>query len=108
MRWLTLVLLARNWITRAGVALVTLAGFSWLFLLPTHLRGHVDNPYLGLLVFIAIPIVFFVGLALIPIGLVIAKRKGQDLLSGVADRQAAWRSAGMFLAVMTVGNLLIG
>lgn len=108
MRWFALVLLARNWITRAGVALVTLAGFSWLFLLPLHLRGHVNNPYIGLLVFIAIPIVFFAGLALIPIGLAISKRRGQDLLSGVLDRQAAWRSAGAFFVVMTVGNLLIG
>jgi hypothetical protein len=108
MNRLTLILLARNWITRAGVALVTLAGFFWLFLLPLHLRGHVDNPYIGLLAFIAVPIVFFSGLALIPIGFALARRKGHDLLPGVSDRQAAWRSAGVFFAVMTVGNLLIG
>ncbi len=108
MRWVTLVLLARNWITRAGVALATLAGFSWLFLLPLHLRGHVDNPYIGLLAFIAVPIVFFTGLALIPVGLAITKRKRQDLLPGVPDRKAAWRSAGAFFVMMTVGNLLIG
>src|SRR5262245_37782966 len=105
MGWLTLVLLTKNWITRAGVALVTLAGFSWLFLLPLLLRGRVDNPYIGLLVFIAIPILFFTGLALIPVGLAIARRKRHHV---VTDRRAAWRSAGAFLGVMTVGNVLIG
>ena len=59
-----------------GAALVTLAGFSWLFVLPLNIRGTgVKNPYIGLLVFIAIPIVFFAGLVLIPIGIALAKRK---------------------------------
>lgn len=108
MNWVTLVLVAKNWITRIGVALVTLAGFSWLFLLPLHLRGHVHNPYIGLLVFIAIPILFFAGLALIPLGLAISRRRGEDLLAGAANRQAAWRSAAVFLVLMTAGNLVIG
>ena len=38
-----------HWITMAGVALVTLAGFSWLFALPANIRGDVSNPYIGLL-----------------------------------------------------------
>ena len=58
-----------------GAGLVTLAGFSWLFLLPTNLGGRVENPYIGLLLFIAIPIIFFTGLLLIPIGIMLAKRK---------------------------------
>ena len=56
-----LVLLTSSWISMLGAALVTLAGFSWLFVLPLNIRGGpVSNPYIGLLVFIAIPIVFFV------------------------------------------------
>ncbi len=58
-----------------GAALVTLAGFSWLFVLPANIRGHVENPYIGLLMFIAIPMVFFSGLALIPIGIALARRR---------------------------------
>ena len=56
-----LVLLTSHWLSMAGVALVTLAGFSWIFVLPASLRGRVDNPYIGLLVFIAIPAIFFAG-----------------------------------------------
>jgi hypothetical protein len=103
-----LILLTSHWISMAGVALVTLAGFSWLFLLPQHLRGQVDNPYIGLLLFGAVPAVFFVGLALIPIGLALARRQVVADFSQLPNRQAAWRRAGIFFVVMTLANLLIG
>jgi hypothetical protein len=103
-----LVILTSHWITMAGVTLVTLAGFLWLFVLPVNIRGHVGNPYIGLLVFIAIPAVFFVGLALIPIGIALSRRRVADDLTDTTDRRAAWRRAGVFFAVMTLGNIIIG
>jgi hypothetical protein len=103
-----LVLLTSSWISMLGAALVTLAGFSWLFVLPLNLRGGgVDNPYIGLLLFIAIPIVFFAGLALIPVGIALARRKVIQTLDEVADRQTAWRRVGVFFTVMTVANVAI-
>jgi nitrate/TMAO reductase-like tetraheme cytochrome c subunit len=103
-----LVLLASHWISMLGAALVTLAGFSWLFLLPLNLHGAgVNNPYIGLLLFIAIPIVFFAGLVLIPIGMALARRKVIENLSEAEERRTAWRRAGMFFAVMTVANVVI-
>jgi len=103
-----LVLLTSHWLSMLGAALVTLAGFSWLFVLPLNIRGGpVSNPYIGLLVFIAIPIVFFVGLILIPIGIALAKRKVTENLSQVEDRRTAWRRAGIFFGVMTVANVVI-
>jgi hypothetical protein len=103
-----LVLLTSSWISMLGAALVTLAGFSWLFVLPLNIRGGpVSNPYIGLLVFIAIPIVFFAGLILIPIGIALAKRKVIENLSEVDDRRMAWRRAGTFFGVMTVANVVI-
>ena len=98
-----LVLLTSHWVSMAGVALVTLAGFSWLFVLPANIHGNVGNPYIGLLVFIAIPVVFFAGLALIPIGIALGRRRGD-----IVGQRAAWRRAGIFFAVMTVANILIG
>jgi hypothetical protein len=103
-----IVLLTSHWVTMAGVALVTLAGFSWLFVLPTSVRGNVGNPYIGLLVFIAIPAVFFAGLILIPIGIALGRRKAASGLGEAADRKAAWRRAGMFFAIMTLANVVIG
>ncbi len=103
-----LVLLTSHWISMLGVALVTLAGCSWLVVLPLHIRGYADNPYLGLLVFIAIPIVFFAGLALIPVGVMLAKRQVTQSFGALEQRRAAWRRAGIFFAAMTVVNLVIG
>jgi hypothetical protein len=103
-----LVLLASHWLSMLGAALVTLAGFSWLFVLPLNIRGgSVSNPYIGLLIFIAIPIVFFFGLILIPIGIALFKRKGAERLDNLDDRLAAWRRVGIFFGVMTVANIVI-
>jgi nitrate/TMAO reductase-like tetraheme cytochrome c subunit len=103
-----LVLLTSSWISMLGAALVTLAGFSWLFVLPLNISGKgVSNPYIGLLVFIAIPVVFFAGLILIPIGIALAKRKVTANLDEIEDRRTAWRRAGIFFGVMTVANVVI-
>jgi formate-dependent nitrite reductase cytochrome c552 subunit len=103
-----LVLLASHWISMLGTALVTLAGISWLFLLPTNLRGRVGNPYIGLLLFVAIPMVFFVGLALIPVGIMLAKRRIRATMDTFPDRKSALRRTVIFFAVMTVANVMIG
>jgi hypothetical protein len=103
-----LVLLTSHWITMAGVALVTLAGVSWLFVLPANMSGHVGSPYIGLLIFIAIPAVFFAGLALIPIGIALSRRRAGTAFANAEDRSAAWRRAGIFFVVMTLANIVIG
>jgi hypothetical protein len=103
-----LLLLTSSWVSMVGVTLITLAGFSWLFAMPANIRGHVQNPYIGLLVFVAIPIVFFIGLGLIPVGLFLAKRRVTDEFSHLPNRNAAWRRAGVFFGVMTLANVVIG
>jgi len=103
-----LVLLTSHWISMLGAALVTLAGCSWLFVLPAHLRGQVENPYIGLLIFVAIPIVFFLGLVLIPIGIALAHRRVRAGLALVDDRRTGWRRVAIFFGVMTLVNVLIG
>jgi hypothetical protein len=100
--------LTGHWIGMAGTALVTLAGFSWLFLLPLHVSGHANNPYLGLFAFVLLPAIFFTGLVLIPIGIVLARRRLPLGVATVADSKAMWRRAGIFFAVMTMANLSIG
>ncbi len=103
-----LIALTSHSISMLGTALVTLAGISWLFALPLNIRGHVSSPYIGMLLFVAIPIVFFAGLALIPVGIALAKRRVGETFGTVQDRRAAWRRAGIFFGVMTIANLIIG
>ena len=81
-----LVLLTSHWISMLGVALVTTAGFSWLFVLPTQLRGHTSNPYIGIVVFMFIPVIFILGLVLIALGIFLARRRIEQSSKG------CWRS----------------
>ena len=100
-----LELLASHWLSMLGTALVTTAGFSWLLVLPMQVRGHASNPYIGLLVFIAIPVVFCLGLALIPIGIYLGRRRAREGLG--TDRMTSIRRIGIFLAVATAANIVI-
>jgi len=100
--------LGSSWVSMLGVFLVTTAACSWLFVLPVHIRGHVDNPYIGILIFFAIPVIFFLGLALIPIGIALGKKRVSAELSTVPDRKALARRFAVFLAVTTFVNIVIG
>lgn len=101
--------LTRHWLSLVGVALVTTAGISWLFVLPLQVRGHADNPYVGIIAFLILPIVFFAGLALIPIGVYLSKRQIREELAEPAfDRKAATKRLAWFFAITTLANLVIG
>jgi hypothetical protein len=74
--WLSpIVYLMNNWISQAGVVIVTTATVFWLFLLPTTLKGEAESPYVGILAFMVIPGAFFTGLGLIPLGIWLRKRR---------------------------------
>ena len=74
--WLSpLIHLSNNWISLAGVVIVTTAAVFWLFLLPVTLRGEAASPYIGILVFLTLPVPFFAGLLLIPLGMWIKRRR---------------------------------
>src|SRR5215471_18047315 len=105
-----LVLLTSHWLSMLGVAVVTTAGFSWLFVLPIQLRGHTNNPYVGIVVFLLIPVIFVLGLLLIALGMFFARGRigpiEADLVA--ADRRSAIRKLAIFFAVTTAINIVIG
>jgi nitrate/TMAO reductase-like tetraheme cytochrome c subunit len=102
-------LLTLHWLSLTGAALVATAFVSWLVVLPQTTRGHADNPYLGIVVFLIVPVIFFAGLALIPIGIYLSRRQ---IRKGLAveqfDRKTVLRRVGWFFGVTTLVNLLIG
>jgi nitrate/TMAO reductase-like tetraheme cytochrome c subunit len=103
------LLITSHWLSLSGVALVTTAGLSWLFVLPLQIRGHASNPYIGIIVFLILPIVFFTGLILIPIGVYLGKRRlRQEMDAATFDRKAALRRIAWFIAITTLLNVLIG
>ncbi|HUB82011.1 MAG TPA: NapC/NirT family cytochrome c [Bryobacteraceae bacterium] len=74
--WLSpLIYLANNWISLAGVVIVTTASVFWLFLLPVTLRGEASSPYIGILAYLGLPAPFFAGLVLIPLGIWLKRRR---------------------------------
>lgn len=101
-------LLTLHWLGLVGAALVTTAGISWLFVLPLEVRGHASNPYSGIVVFLILPLLFFAGLGLIPIGIYLGKRRLPRSLESAFDRKAVLRRVLWFLGVTTALNVLIG
>ena len=74
----------RNPVSALGVAVTTAAALLFLFLAVAHFSGYLQNPYLGILVFILVPAVFVVGLLLIPVGFHLEHRRE---VAGLAPRQ---------------------
>src|SRR5262245_30325507 len=99
------VVLTGHWLSLLGTVLVTTAGFLWLFALPAQARGHVDNPYTGIVLFLILPALFFAGLLMIPIGAALGRRR---IAAGIPDRAAAVRKLAIFLGITTVANVVIG
>lgn len=103
-----LVLLTSHWISRVGVVLILTAICTWLFLLPLQMNGESDNPYLGLLAFLAVPMILFAGLALVPFGAWLARRRVGQSLAAVVDKKTAWSRFAVTFGVATVLNLAVG
>jgi nitrate/TMAO reductase-like tetraheme cytochrome c subunit len=104
----TLALLTSHWLSMLGAALVTTAGFSWLFALPTQLKGHTSNPYIGIIVFLVIPSIFVAGLILIALGVFLARKRIEGGLMAMPDRRTYFRKLAIFLGLTTAVNIVIG
>jgi len=106
---LPLIVLTSNWLSAVGVVLVTAAAMFWIVLVAGHANPHSTNPYLGILLFVVAPAVFFLGLALIPLGIWLhRKRVGPEtppLEFSFADPKA--RRFIFFITCTTVANVII-
>ncbi len=77
--------LLRHPLAMAGVAITTATAAIFVALAAAMFLGLLDNPYAGLMVFIALPALFVLGLILIPLGMRMQRRA---LAAGRAA--AAW------------------
>jgi hypothetical protein len=112
--WLSpLIHLSNNWISLAGVVLVTTATIFWLFLLPVTLRGETQNPYVGILAFLLLPAPFFAGLIMVPLGMWLQrKREGRSGIYPPGFPPLTWQSGELrklvyFVGATTVLNIAI-
>jgi hypothetical protein len=95
------------------MASATAMAIVFLLLAILHLAGYLANPYIGLLIFVVLPLLFVAGLLLIPIGgwwTARRRRRHPELSSDwpVVDfRQPHQRMVALGVFVLTVVNLLI-
>jgi len=102
-------LLTLHWVSLVGTALVTTAVLSFFFVLPHQISGHVENPYIGIVVFLILPAIFFAGLVLIPIGVYLGKRRlERDVVPREFDRKATMQRLAWFFGITTLVNVIIG
>ena len=71
-RWILPVFyLTDHWISRVGLWLVISAVVLWIFLT----GASEASGYLGILQFVALPVLFFAGLGLVPLGIALQRRR---------------------------------
>src|SRR3954468_25065225 len=92
-----LTLLTSHWLTMAGALLATVAGCAWILTLPNQVRGHAANPYVGILSFVILPLVFALGLLLMPIGIWLSRKAIRTGAREALTRKSAMRRLAAFL-----------
>ncbi|HXW08263.1 MAG TPA: NapC/NirT family cytochrome c [Vicinamibacterales bacterium] len=103
---------ARNPLTIAGAAVVTISAVLFLTAFLADLLGLELNPYMGIVFFLVIPTFFVCGLALMPIGMLLERRR---LSRGAAPREwpridlnnRATRRVTFAVLLLTLVNVVI-
>jgi len=83
--------LVRHPAALAGIVLTTISAAVFLALAGAMAAGMLRNPYAGLVVFIALPAVFLIGLLLIPFGMWLEHRQ----LARASGGEAEWPVVGL-------------
>jgi nitrate/TMAO reductase-like tetraheme cytochrome c subunit len=109
-----LAALARHPVAILGAIIATASGIGFVVLATASLSGLFPNPYAGLVVFVAFPAVFILGLLLMPLGMWLEKRRrANDPSAGVQDwpvldfRIHRVRRAAFLIAALTAVNVII-
>jgi NapC/NirT cytochrome c family protein len=104
-----LVMVTSHWVSMLGLFLVGTALITWMFVLPLHGRTRVPNPYIGIVVFVAVPLILLAGLAFVPLGIYLGRRRVRAHLAvAIVDRKLALRRLGLFLGLTALINVIVG
>ena len=93
--------------------ITTVSAVLFFALVIAMLAGWLNNPYAGLIVFVALPAVFVIGLLLIPMGVRLQRRKLQRDPSADVDwpvldfRRAEVRRTSLVILALTAVNIVI-
>jgi hypothetical protein len=101
--------LSTNWLGTAGVVLTTSSFILFVFMELLRIIGTVTNAYVGLISYMALPVLFIVGLILIPIGWYrFKKAAGKSMDDLLRDRfpEEMVRSRGLGSNFLKIASLL--
>jgi nitrate/TMAO reductase-like tetraheme cytochrome c subunit len=97
----------RNHVSAIGIALTTASALIFLALIAIELMGFLKNPYIGIVIFVVMPALFVIGLALVPLGVWLERRRGIHAgrwpVIDLEDR--THRRVVFFVVVATLVNL---
>jgi hypothetical protein len=105
--------LARHPLAIIGALLATASAVAFCALVIASFAGMFENPYAGLVVFVAIPAFFLAGLLLIPAGMWLQQRKLKRDPNAVVEwpvldfRRADVRQRTLLFVALTAANLVI-
>lgn len=108
------VRLIRSPISVAGMVLTTISAVVFLVVFLADLFGMHSNPYVGMLFFLILPAIFLIGLALIPLGAWLARRR---IAAGKEPTSVPWpridlnqprhRAVAVAIFALTMTNIVI-
>ncbi len=110
------IALTRNPVSLIGSAITTASAVVFVTLFAIDLVGEGETPYMGILAYLIVPLFFVVGLVLIPLGILGARRRARkvaasgppELLFPVIDlNRNRTRTVVMALLVMTSLNVVL-
>jgi hypothetical protein len=113
LRPLRLPVAVRNPVSLIGIVIATAMAMLFLALVVLEMLGYVTNPYIGLLVFVAIPTVFVIGLLFIPVGAWWTRRRSRIAPGPEPDwpvldlRNPHQRTVFVLVIALTIVNLLM-
>lgn len=108
--WSTLV---RHPVAIAGALITTVSAAMFLTLIVAVAFGLFHNPYAGLVIFVAVPALFVLGLLLIPLGMWLERRRARRVAAGGRDwpvidfRNPAARRWILAVVALTAVNVVI-
>jgi nitrate/TMAO reductase-like tetraheme cytochrome c subunit len=102
----------RHPVSIAGAVLATVSAVLFIALVLAIVAGLLVNPYAGLIVFILLPLLFMLGLVLIPIGLRLQRRRvirdpSAEEWPVVDFRHASVRRTALIVVALTAVNIVI-
>jgi hypothetical protein len=103
---------SRHVLSIAGVALTTVSAVLFLVVFLADLFGLHTNPYIGIVFFLVLPAIFLLGLALIPVGVWLERRRRRKGLEArswprIDLNHPRHRQIALGVLLLTMANIVI-